>query len=298
MITLIVNPVAGNGRSKKIDLSVENALRQKNLAFRRWETLAAGDATRFARKAAENHAENPDPSDLLLVIGGDGTFLEAVRGVTGSDLPIAGIPAGTGNDFSRSLQLPRKPLSALEHILNARPRQLDIGTVNNDLFANECGAGFDVTVLHHAEFAKRYVRGLAPYLWGVIKAVFTHQSRPMEIKADGETLFEGDCLVFSVANGTYIGGGIPISPEASVTDGFFDLIVVKACSRLRIVGYLPGLLKGKILQFKDMAVHKKVKTVSVRPLDGGELLVNVDGEISKRSQCFFQIHPGKLTVQM
>ncbi len=298
MITLIVNPTAGNGRSKKIVLSVENALRQKKLDYRKWETQSPGDATQLAQKAAQEHSNSPKSSDLLLVVGGDGTFLEAVRGVMESDLPIAEIPAGTGNDFLRTLQVPRKPLPALEHILSAQPRQLDIGTLNEDLFANECGAGFDVTVLDHAEFAKRYVRGLAPYLWGVIKAVFTHQSRPMEIKADNETLFEGDCLVFSVANGNYIGGGIPISPKASVNDGFFDLIVIKACSRWQMVGYLPGLLKGKILQFKDTVVHRKVKTVSVRPLDGKELRVNVDGEITNRSQCFFQIHPGKLTVQM
>lgn len=298
MITLIVNPAAGNGRSKKIVLSVEASLNEKNIPYRRWETVVPGDATALAQKAAEEHRTQPEADDLLLVIGGDGTFLEAVQGLMNSDLPIAEIPAGTGNDFLRALQVPRKPLPALEHILTAEPRQIDIGTVNEDLFANECGAGFDVTVLDHAESAKKYVRGLAPYLWGVIKAIFTHQSRPMRVEADGEVLFEGDCLVFSVANGTFIGGGIPISPRASVTDGLFDLIVVKACSRPRMVSYIPGLLAGKILQFEHTVVHKKVREVLVRPLDNKDLRVNVDGEISNRSQCLFKICPKTLYVKM
>ncbi len=298
MITLIVNPAAGNGRSKKIALWVEKALEQKKISYRRWETTAPGDATQLARQAAEEHRSQPDPSDLLLVIGGDGTFLESVQGMMDSELPIAEIPAGTGNDFLKTLQVPRKPLPALEHILVAKPRKIDLGTVNEDLFANECGAGFDVTVLDHAESAKRYARGLAPYLWGVIKAIFTHRSRTMEIIADGETLFQGDCLVFSVANGGFIGGGIPISPQATVTDGFFDLIVIKNCSRLRMVSYLPGLLVGKILTFKHTVIHKKVKEVSVYSPDGQPLRVNVDGEISNRAQCHFKILPGQLHIKM
>ena len=298
MITLIVNPAAGNGRSKKIVLRVEKALKQKKLPYRIWETSKPGNATQLARQAAEEHAQDPDPSSLLLVIGGDGTFLESVRGLMDHSLPIAQIPAGTGNDFLRTLQVPRKPLAALEHILNTTPRRIDLGTVNEDLFANECGAGFDVTVLDHAESAKRYVRGLAPYLWGVIKGIFTHRSQPMEIIADGEILFSGDCLVFSVANGRYIGGGIPISPRASVSDGLLDLIVVRSCRRLRMISYLPGLLQGKILAFQDTVVHKRVKEIMVRGLDDRSLRVNIDGEISNRHQCHFTICPGKLLIKM
>lgn len=298
MITLIANPAAGSGRAKKVVLTIENYLHQKNIPFRTWYTTAPGTATELARKAAAEYNTGDQSSSLLLSIGGDGTFLETVQGMMGSKLPLAQIPAGTGNDFLKTLGVPMEPLPALEHILNATPRSIDMGTVNDEVFVNECGAGFDVTVLDHAASAKKHMRGLAPYLWGVIKAIFTHRSRPMRIIGDGKILFEGNCLVFSVANGRFIGGGIPISPEASVSDGLLDLIVMKSCSRLQMVCYLPGLLRGKILSFQDTKVHTRVKEVIVDPLDQQDLRINVDGEISNRPKCCFSILPNALTIQM
>ncbi len=295
MITLIVNPAAGNGRSKKVAISVQDRLKEKDLPYRTLETTAPGTATQLAFQTAAAYQKG----DLLLSVGGDGTFLEVLQGTLETELPIAAIPAGTGNDFLKSLQVPADPLEALEYILNAEPRMLDVGEINNSLFANECGAGFDVAVLDYAENAKKYCRGLLPYLWGVICALFTYKPIPMEIIADGEQVFSGDCLVFSVANGQYIGGGIHISPKADPQSGKLELIVIKACSRLRMMSYLPGLLGGKILSFKDTVVHCRAHHITARPLNHAQpLRVNIDGEIRELPGCDFAIHPAALRVHM
>lgn len=293
MITLILNPAAGNGRSKKVASLAEERLQEKNLAYRIWETEAPGAATELARRAAADYQEG----DFLLSIGGDGTFLEVLQGLMGTGLPVAALPAGTGNDFLKSLKVPAEPMEALEHALCAKIRLIDIGSVNERLFANECGAGFDVAVLDYAESAKKHCKGLLPYLWGVIRALFSYHSIPMEITADGQVVFSGDCLVFSVANGQYIGGGIHISPEADPQSGKLELIVIKACSRLRMCGYLPGLLGGKILQFKHTVVHCRAESVTARPL-GGSFRVNIDGEIRELPECRFSIQPAIFPIHM
>ena len=295
MITLIVNPIAGSGRSKKVANCISERLRGKNLPFRLWETKSPGGAAALAQKASASYA----PGDFLLSVGGDGTFLEVLQGAFGSGLPIAAIPAGTGNDFLKSLKIPGDTLQALEHILNARVRRIDIGVINGTLFANECGAGFDVAVLDYARPVKKYLRGLLPYLWGVLQAIFRYRCLPMEIEADGKPVFSGSCLVVSVANGRYIGGGIPISPAADLQSGKLELIVLRSCSRLRMIRYLPGLLSGKILRFQDTVVHCRADRVTVRPIGGIESLrVNIDGEIHPLSHCEFSLHPASQPLHM
>lgn len=295
MLTLIINPAAGNGRSKKIANAVQEQLCEKGIEYRPLFTEAPNHAAELARRAAEDYREG----DYLITIGGDGTFLEALQGVLGSALPIAAIPAGTGNDFLKSLKVPKEPLSALEHILASSVRRIDVGQLNGALFANECGAGFDVAVLDYAEKAKKHCRGLLPYLWGVLCAIFSSKAIPMEIIADGKTVFCGDCLVFSVANGQYIGGGIHISPEADPSSGKLELIVLRNCSRARMTfRYLPGLLQGKILSFADTVVHCRADTITARPLEADHLRVNVDGEIQDLPSCEFSVRPASLPVHM
>lgn len=299
MITLLVNPVAGGGRAKNVAISVVERLKELNLPHRVWETHYPNEAKELAIKAAKEHQEHPQNDNMLLSIGGDGTFLEVVQGALGSDLPVASLPAGTGNDFLKSLHVPSEPMAALEHVLNSNVRRIDIGKVNNLLFANECGAGFDVTVLDYANQYRKKIRGKASYLLGVLAAIFRHRSAPMVIQADGKEVFRGNCLVFSVANGQYIGGGIPISPKADVESEKLELIVIQDCSRLQMCGYLPGLLVGKILQFKDTVVHCRADTVSVAPLREGETLrINIDGEIRDLPQCEFKILPRTLPIHM
>ena len=296
MITLLVNPVAGGGKAKNVAISVAEHLKELEIAHRILQTEAPGHARILSAQAAREASEG----DLLLSIGGDGTFLEVVQGAMGSKLPIAGIPAGTGNDFLKTLQIPREPMEALRHILKAPLRHIDIGKVNETLFANECGAGFDVTVLDYANHYRKKIKGSLSYLLGVLAAIFKHRSAPMVIEADGQEVFNGNCLVFSVANGQYIGGGLKISPEADVESGKLELIVIQDCPRLRMLfHYLPGLLGGKILTFKDTVVHLRAESIKVRAGNiGQELRLNIDGEIISIPECEFQILPKNLLIHM
>lgn len=169
MRMLIVNPIAGCGYALKVMEQVQSVLTARNLPFRVMRTEYPGYAAKLAREAVEMGCE------AVYVIGGDGTFSEAARGLAGSGIPIGLIPAGTGNDFVKTLGTPKEPMAALDFILSHEPRPCDAIDLNGQMFLNVAGAGFDVTVLENvADFGGK-IRGLLPYLVGLIRAIWKHQ---------------------------------------------------------------------------------------------------------------------------
>lgn len=134
MRMLIVNPIAGCGYALKVMEQVQSVLTARNLPFRVMRTEYPGYAAKLAREAVEMGCE------AVYVIGGDGTFSEAARGLAGSGIPIGLIPAGTGNDFVKTLGTPKEPMAALNFILSHEPRPCDAIDLNGQMFLNVAGA--------------------------------------------------------------------------------------------------------------------------------------------------------------
>ena len=95
-----------------------------------------------------------------------------------------------------------------------------------------------------------------------------------------------------MANGRYIGGGIPICPAAEIRDGKLDVVLVRNVPRWVIPFYLPGLLLGKVLSFR-ITRHMLAEAVS---MEGESLRVNVDGEIFSMSRADFAIRKNVLRL--
>ena len=286
MLRLIVNPIAGNGHARKIGQLVDEALTRRKIPHQLLWTEHPGHASELSRQAAADGAET------VIAIGGDGTAFETAVGLMGSQTAMGIIPAGTGNDFVKALHTPTPWEQALEHILSTPARPLDVGTMNDTFFLNECGAGFDVMVLDYALRAKKFVRGLLPYLYGVIRAIFAYHPFRMRIELDDDLVLDGSYLVCSIANGRFIGGGIPISPEADVADGYFDIVVLDSVPRRRLFRYLPGLLGGKILSF-DITKHYRCKKCT---LTSPHMRLNIDGEIWPMEKATFTCRENALLM--
>ena len=282
----ILNPVAGTGFSLKAMEGLEAALREKNVEYRVFRTERPGHGTELAAKLAS------DPEVLAVAaVGGDGTAGEVAAGLCGTDKPMGIIPAGTGNDFIKSVGIPNDPRRALDILLTCAPQPTDTGEVNGEFFLNVCGTGFDVTVLDYAEAEKAKHRGLTPYLLGLVKANFHYRSVRLKI-TDETGVTEGRFLVCTVANGRFIGGGIPICPAADPSDGLLDLVLVRHVPRRRIPLYLPGLMMGRDLNFR-ITTHRRVRSVT---FEGEKLRVNIDGEIRTMDGAEFRIRPGSLRL--
>ncbi len=269
MIDVIINPVAGNGHAKKIGEKVMEVLTNKSIACKAFYTESPGHATQLATEAAQRG------TDTVMAVGGDGTAYEVASGLIHTKTALGLIPAGTGNDFIKSIGVPKSPLEALDHILSHPPKQLDMGRINDKLFLNVCGTGFDVSVLEYSEKAKKLVRGMLPYLYGVIRTIFSFKPVSMRIVIDEETTLNGTFLQCSVANGRYIGGGIPISPTSMVNDGLLDVVVLRSIPNWKMFFYLPGLLMGRVHSF-SITSHYRCNGVYI---DAPGMHLNVDGEI-------------------
>lgn len=285
MLTLIANPTAGSGYALKTEQKLKAAL-EGRAAYEILHTAGPGDATRLAREAAAKAG-----CTGVVAVGGDGTCCEVACGLVGTGVPMGIIPSGTGNDFIKSVGLPKEPLAALDIILKGKPQPVDAGRLNDRMFLNVCGTGFDVQTLEFTQAAKKYARGILPYMIGLIRAIFSFRPVHVSFTADGVTQ-ERDVLLCSIANGRYIGGGIPVCPGAQPDDGLLDMVIVETRPRWKIPFYLPGLMLGRIDSFR-VTTHRRCSTMSI--LSKG-MRLNVDGEILTMDEANFEVLQGKLLL--
>ncbi|MEG0742218.1 MAG: diacylglycerol kinase family lipid kinase [Clostridia bacterium] len=277
MIELIINPVAGNGRAKQIGEQAVTYLKEREADFVAHLTNHPGHATELAHAAAMRGA------NTVIALGGDGTVTETAQGLMHTKTALGIAPAGTGNDFIKAVGTPKQWKDALDFIMTHAARPVNTGTMNDRYFINVCGAGFDVMVLDFAESAKKRISGIWPYLYGVIRAIKAFTPFEMHVEVtDGQRL-DGKYMICSIANGQYIGGGIPIAPLADVTDGLLDLMLVDAVPRWKIPFYLPALMMGKL--YKHKVSHRYL--TSKCALSSPNMRLNLDGEILSVEQTRF-----------
>lgn len=286
MLTFIVNPAAGNGFALKIEKQVKEEMERRLLECRFLHTSSPNHATELACEAAKQ-----DDCTGVIAIGGDGTAYEVACGLMNTGVPMGIIPAGTGNDFIKTVNIPKKPMDALDFILSHDPRPVDVGGLNDRLFLNVCGTGFDVTVLDYTLKARKYCRGLLPYLIGLIRGIAHYKPVYVRFTADGHTE-EREVLICSIANGRYFGGGIAICPEARADDGLLDLVIAEHQPRWKLPFLVPTLLMGGIDKF-SFTTHKRCKTVE---LYSKGMRLNADGEVSNIDEAKFKILQGALKL--
>lgn len=286
MLTFIVNPAAGNGFALKIEQQLKDEMSRRGMKCRFFHTDAPGHATEIARNVATE-----EDCTGVIAVGGDGTSFEVACGLMDTGVPMGIIPAGTGNDFIKTVSIPKKPLEALDFILTHEPRPVDVGGLNDRLFLNVCGTGFDVTVLDYTLAAKKYCRGILPYLIGLIRGIAHYKPVHVRFTADGHTE-EREVLICSIANGQYFGGGIAICPDASADDGMLDLIVVEHRPRWMLPFFVLPLLMGRVLKF-SFTSHIRCKNVEI--ISKG-MRLNVDGEILDMDEARFSILQGALSL--
>ncbi len=286
MLTFIVNPAAGNGYALKTEHLLREELIRRGIEAAFPRTDAPGHATELARQAAAQEG-----CTGVVAVGGDGTCYEVACGLMESQVPLGIIPAGTGNDFIKTVGIPKKPLDALALILKNEPRPVDVGRMNERLFLNVSGTGFDVTVLDYTLRAKKYVKGILPYLYGLVRGIAHYKPVHVRFTADGVTE-ERDVLICCVANGRFFGGGIPICPDASPDDGAFDLVVVENKPRWMIPFYLPSLLMGRVLKF-PFTTHRRCQSLKI---ESKGMRLNMDGEVFPMDEARYTIMQGALQL--
>lgn len=286
MLSIIVNPVAGGGRTLTNLPQVENLIKLRNIPYEVLKTEKQGDAAELARKCCAKGNE-------IAAMGGDGTFFEVLNGMNGADNVLYFLPSGTGNDFIKTLDLPNDPVKALEMQLDNEPDHIDYGTVNDLCFMNVSGIGFDVMVLREADRFKKRFHGLVPYLLGLICALRKFKPLRCRLTIDDGPVEEKTMTVLSVGNGQYIGGGMRAVPDADPWSGSLSCVLVDAVKKPQILSFLPKFIKGKHVELPIVKVFKCAKL----EIDCPGMTVNLDGELKDFDRAVISIRKKGLTVR-
>lgn len=286
MYHVIINPTAGNGRALKAREKVEAELHKRGLSFRTVMTERPGHATELARRIASEESE-----PRVVVVGGDGSFNEVANGLLGTRTVMYFVSCGTGNDYVKVLNLPKNPIEALALQLDSAIRSVDIGMINERLFLNVSGTGFDIEVLRQMRFFGTRFKGLLPYILGLISAIRLYKPVEARIIVNGRT-FTQKLTIFEVANGRYFGGGMMVSPLSDPADGLFDIVYVDAVSRSQIVRLLPMFVTGKFLSL-PIAHHLRAEEVVI---ESPGMTIELDGELIAVERAHYRIVPGGLRV--
>lgn len=281
--TFIVNPKSSSGHGGMIWDILEPELKKRRIGYEVFFTEYERHATEITRQITEDGEEH-----TLVVLGGDGTVNEVINGIYDCGKVTLGyIPTGSGNDFTRAVNLPTDPYKALENILKpGRVVPMDVGCIQCDgevhRFAVSTGIGFDAAVCHQVAVSRLKVMlnkvglGSLSYLGVALKRLM--KDKPVRAVL---TLDEGEQRVFektyfaAAMNHPYEGGGFFFCPKAKIDDGMLDVIVVSELPKWKILLLLPTAFIGKHVGFRGIDIFRcremKIETEEKLP-------VHTDGE--------------------
>ncbi|CAB1127915.1 Diacylglycerol kinase [Candidatus Hydrogenisulfobacillus filiaventi] len=289
---LIYNPAAGNGHARRVYESLRPELERRGVEVR--ATEGPGHATDIARGLAGEAV-------TVVSLGGDGTHHEVVNGLgPHARAVLAVIPAGTGNDFARVLDLPPDPLGCLAVALDEpgpqgpRIRQLDLGQVNRTYFLTVAGIGFDAEVAGWVNARQsRKGSGTWTFVRGILANLFTYRFRPLEVHV-GEAARRRETFMLTAGNTPFYAGGIHICPGADPTDGLLTVLWVGRLPRLEVLPLLVKAYRG------NHTGHPAVETFNAARLEVNgppELWVDADGELIGHLPVTLGVVPKALAVR-
>lgn len=167
-----------------------------------------------------------DECDVVFVCGGDGTVMAAVSALAGCGLPLAILPAGTGNLLARNLDLPlADEEEALRIGTSGRTLAIDVGAVDNRKFAVMAGMGFDAAIMRDAPERLKRAVGWPAYLVSGAKHLRGRRIRVTVTVDDGEPMHRRVRTVL-VGNVGRLQGNIPLMPDAVFDDGLLDVVLI------------------------------------------------------------------------
>lgn len=226
-VLIILNPCAGTRQANKHFADVIDIFCKAGYEPVVLTTAATGDGTRIARERAKDF-------ELVVCIGGDGTFNEVVAGVIegNANTPIGYIPAGSTNDFANSLKLSKNILQAAEDIVNGQPKTLDILSFNGRYFSYVASFGAFTKASYSAPQSIKNALGHLAYVLEGIKDIPSIRAEKLRIKTE-KGVYGGDYLFGAISNSTSVGGILTLSDElVDMNDGKFEVLLIKSPSNI------------------------------------------------------------------
>ena len=298
---VIVNPNAGNGKGEKDWDRISALLKKEDLSCTVKFTERKGQAIEFTLDAISAGFRK------IITVGGDGTLNEVVNGVftnnicLTTEIVLALIPVGTGNDWGRMFGIPLDYERAVKIISENKTLLHDIGIISYYIgaekkrryFINIAGLGFESVVVKKTNFQKdKGHGGKLIYFYNLLTSLLAYKNTKAEIIIDGEVT-HADVFSLNVGNGRYCGGGMRQTPRALPDDGLLDMTIINGMGKFEIIRNLKILYDGTILR------HPKIdgyKCKNIKVTSEAVMYAEADGESLGQTPAEFSIVPDGINI--
>jgi YegS/Rv2252/BmrU family lipid kinase len=287
-IHVIINPASGTGQSI---LPILNAsMKEAGITWDASITHQAGDAIRYAKAAVKEGV------DALAVYGGDGTLMEAISGLIGSEIPLAILPGGSANVLANELGIPADLKEACMLLSRRTPetKSIDVGQFNKRYFIVGISLGFASDVVKGAARETKNVFGVFAYLFSAVKALRKAEMAVYNLTIDGQE-HEVQGITCIITNTGHLGfTNISVDKHIDVSDGYLDVLVVRKANISLLKLLVVTLFTGERPDNLELVEHWQGKEISVSSNPGQT--VQCDGEVVENIPLHITIIPAAIKV--
>ena len=283
---IIVNPISGMGRQKKIETLLKDNLNQDLFDYTVRYTERIHHGTDLAREAVDQGY------DCVVAVGGDGSVNDVAQGLKDSGVTMGIIPCGSGNGLARTLKIPLKPALAIRMLNQMNEIAIDSIVINDSwLCVNAAGVGFDAYIARLMHAAK--TRGFAAYTNLILREYASYKCNNYRLTIDDRTI-ERSAWFIAVANGRQYGYNLAVAPKAQLCDGLIDISIIDKIP----LDHIPITAPMAFMNLLDHSQHAEMFRGKEIIIEGNvHKWVNIDGEGENLGkELHFVNHPQSVKI--
>lgn len=228
--------------------------------------------------------------DLIVACGGDGTVNEVAKGIAKSErkIPVAILSSGTVNDFANHMELPKNIDDFFQMIKNEKTIDVDLGKVNDEYFVNVAASGLLTNVGYQVQPEAKAIFGRMAYYVEGLKEIPKQAFDPIRVSFESEEYTkEEDILLFLISNSASIGGFKRLAPDASVSDGYLDVVIIKKSEVQDLAHIFINIFRGEHVNHPNVAYFKS-KKIKIETKE--DVTIDIDGEYGGKLPATFEVN--------
>ena len=281
MWAIVINPVSGGGKGAVLGREVAGYFAQHDLDY----TVITATTAQKLRNNLDSFLDLPEGRNCqgVIAVGGDGLAHVVIHSVAPRRVPFTVIPAGTGNDLVRALGWGLDSITTqLNFVTTEKPTPIDLGMVDSEWFGAILSTGFDSVVNERAN-QMSWPKGPMKYNLAIARELPSFQPISYTIELDTQAL-QVEAMLIAVANGSSYGGGMQVCPNASMSDGLFDVMILHPVSKVEFIKVFPKVFKGEHISHPQVRIYRSAKVAissnAIAYADGERI-----GGLPVRAEC-------------
>lgn len=291
-VKIICNPSSGRQiMQKKVD-SLCNLLINDGYIVGRFNTRVKDDAMYETIKTVK------EGWDSIIVCGGDGTVNEVAKGIalSGKKIPVGILSSGTVNDFANYMKFPKDIENFFKMIKNGNVLEVDLGKVNDEYFINVAASGLLTDIGYKVSPEIKAIFGKMAYYIEGLKEIPKSRFELIKVRFESDEFSsEEDILLYLISNTASIGGFRKIAPDADVTDGYLDVVIIKKSEVQDLAQIFISIFSGEHINHPNV-VYFKTRKIRVQSLEDEDITIDIDGEYGGKLPATYEVLPKSFQI--